>query len=315
VPHLDLAAWAEIVVIHPASAAALGRIAQGICSDVISALAISARCPVLIVPSMNDSMYTAPSVQRSLSQLREDGFFVVHPASGLEVAEAPPARAPALGAAPPAAAVVDLIGWILAERSAGAPPADRWEELYRSRSPEDLPWFAEELDADMADALSRCGERGLLLDVGAGLGTAAIAAARRGFSVVAIDTSPRAIALARERAGALPIVWAVDDICSTRLQASFDVVLDRGCLHALPPASHRAYAEAVARLTRPGGWLILKCHSASEARDLGTQRFDEQAILALLGGAFDQVSASASTLPGPEGAAAQALLCMLRRRG
>jgi 3-polyprenyl-4-hydroxybenzoate decarboxylase len=121
VPHLDLAAWAEIVVIYPASAATLGRIAQGICSDVISALAISARCPVVIVPSMNDSMYTAPSVQRSLSQLREDGFFVVHPALGLEVADAPPARAPSLGAAPPAAVVVDLIGWILAEQSAGAP--------------------------------------------------------------------------------------------------------------------------------------------------------------------------------------------------
>src|SRR5262249_3269800 len=97
VPHLALAAWAGLVVIQPASAASLARIAQGSCADLVSTMAISTRAPVLLVPSMNEAMLTAPSVRRNIEQLQEDGFFVALPAFGLEVAEEPSARRPMLG--------------------------------------------------------------------------------------------------------------------------------------------------------------------------------------------------------------------------
>jgi hypothetical protein len=93
VPHLALARWAELVVVYPATATTVSRIARGDCSSIVSALAISARVPVMIVPAMNAAMLEAPAVQRNLGQLKEDGFFVVHPAVGYEVADAPNARA------------------------------------------------------------------------------------------------------------------------------------------------------------------------------------------------------------------------------
>ncbi len=122
VPHLELAAWADLVVVCPATATTLARIATGDASTLVSAIAIGARCPVLLVPAMNASMYDAPSVQRNLATLREDGFVIAHPSFGFEVAETPSARAPSFGAAPPVQAVVEIARDLLqATRSDPAP--------------------------------------------------------------------------------------------------------------------------------------------------------------------------------------------------
>jgi 3-polyprenyl-4-hydroxybenzoate decarboxylase len=113
VPHLALASWAELVIVYPATATTLARIAGGDCSSVVSALAISARVPVLLVPAMNENMLRAPSVQRNLALLRDDGFVITHCSLGYEVAQAPAARRPVLGGAPPFQAVVDVAGALL----------------------------------------------------------------------------------------------------------------------------------------------------------------------------------------------------------
>jgi hypothetical protein len=114
VPHLHLAEWAEVVVVCPATATTLSRIASGDCSDIVSAVVISTRAPVLIAPSMNPAMYGAPAVQRNLAVLRQDGLWLVDPAPGVEVALAPLARQPLLGAAPPPAALLPLVSALLA---------------------------------------------------------------------------------------------------------------------------------------------------------------------------------------------------------
>lgn len=113
VVHLSLAEWAEAVLVHPATATTIGRIAAGDCSSVVSALAISARCPVIVVPAMNETMLLSPSVQRNLETLRDDGFIVVHSALGYEVAAPPGERAPRYGAAPPLGAVIDVVDAVL----------------------------------------------------------------------------------------------------------------------------------------------------------------------------------------------------------
>jgi hypothetical protein len=100
VPHLALAQWADLVVVYPATATTLSRIARGDCSSVVSAVAISTRAPVVLAPAMNEAMIDAPSVRRNLRQLREDGFVVMHPSLGYEVAVAPAERARRFGAAP-----------------------------------------------------------------------------------------------------------------------------------------------------------------------------------------------------------------------
>ena len=109
VPHLELAEWSDVVVVYPATATTLSRIAAGDCSRLVSALAVSTRAPVLLVPAMNGAMLMSPAVQRNLRQLVEDGFIVAQPALGYEVARAPGEREPSLGAAPPLSAVIDLL--------------------------------------------------------------------------------------------------------------------------------------------------------------------------------------------------------------
>lgn len=116
VPHLELAEWAELMVIAPASATTLSRIATGDCSDLVAAAAISTRAPVLLAPSMNPAMLSAPAVARNIEQLRGDGFRIIHSAFGLEVAETPEARQPLLGPSPPAAALLDIVEQCLQER-------------------------------------------------------------------------------------------------------------------------------------------------------------------------------------------------------
>jgi 3-polyprenyl-4-hydroxybenzoate decarboxylase/predicted O-methyltransferase YrrM len=317
VPHLDLARWAEVMVIYPASATSISRLATGSCGTVVSATAVSTRAPVLVVPSMNESMFTAPAVQRNLEQLREDGFFLAHPSCGVEVADPPAARAarPVFGSAPPVAAVVDLVLAIAAQHAAPRTAAPSWDAVYREGPAHALPWSTDTLDEDVGALLDRL-DRGKarLLDLGTGLGTAAMAAADRGFFVVATDVSPRALDLARERAGGREILWIVDDVLETRLRGAFDVVLDRGLFHTVARERQASYVAAVSALVRPGGHLLLKVHAADEPVDRGTQRLSQADVIGLFGDAFEALSMKASTMPGPGDLAPKALLCALRRR-
>ncbi len=112
--HIALADWADAVVVYPATATTLARIAGGDCSTLVSALAISTRAPVLLVPAMNENMFRSPSAQRNLGQLRQDGFLIAHPSLGYEIATAPEDRRPSFGGAPPVGAVADMVEAILA---------------------------------------------------------------------------------------------------------------------------------------------------------------------------------------------------------
>jgi 3-polyprenyl-4-hydroxybenzoate decarboxylase len=315
VPHLDLARWADVMVVYPASATSIARLAAGSCGTVVTASAISTRAPVLVVPSMNEAMYAAPAVQRNLEQLREDGFFLAHPSCGIEVADAPAARLPMLGSAPPVGAVVDLVLAIAEQHAAPRAEPPSWDATYRARHADELPWATDALDADLAALLDRLDRgAGRLLDLGTGLGTAAMAGADRGFAVVATDISPRALELAQARAGDRPILWVLDDVLDTRLRGAFDVVVDRGLFHVLPRDRQADYVAAVRGLVRPGGHLVLKAHAEDEPTDHGTQRLSRDDVLRLFGDAFEVVHVEASVMPGPGGHAPRAIVGALRRR-
>lgn len=120
VPHIELAEWADAVVIWPASAATISRIASGDCSRLLSAVAISTRAPVLVAPSMNVAMFEAPSVRRNIETLEADGFYVVPPAFAHELADAPEDRRPALGGAPGPTDIVGLVDVLLRAAEARA---------------------------------------------------------------------------------------------------------------------------------------------------------------------------------------------------
>ena len=86
VPHEHLAQGAELVLIAPASASMLHRLATGACSDLISLVAAATTAPVVVAPSMNPQMWLHPPIQRNVAQLRADGIWVVEPGYGFLVA-------------------------------------------------------------------------------------------------------------------------------------------------------------------------------------------------------------------------------------
>ena len=81
-PHLDPTEAADLAIVAPATANILGKLANGIADEIVSALLIAIDCPLMIAPAMNRRMWNHPAVQRNLARLREDGCLIVGPESG-----------------------------------------------------------------------------------------------------------------------------------------------------------------------------------------------------------------------------------------
>lgn len=82
VRHVDLAASAAALIIAPATANTLGKMAAGMADNLLTAVYLAARCPVILAPSMNDRMFGHPAVQANLGRLREQGCRIMEPADG-----------------------------------------------------------------------------------------------------------------------------------------------------------------------------------------------------------------------------------------
>jgi phosphopantothenoylcysteine decarboxylase/phosphopantothenate--cysteine ligase len=80
--HIDLATWSDLIVIAPATANFLGKAANGICDDLLSAIFCASPSPVLIVPAMNPAMWQHRPTQKNRAYLAEIGCQFIGPASG-----------------------------------------------------------------------------------------------------------------------------------------------------------------------------------------------------------------------------------------
>ena len=80
--HIDWAREADGVIVAPATANMIGKLANGIADDPLSTFMLAVSSPVLICPSMNSHMYASRAVQRNLDTLRSDGYVVMEPVSG-----------------------------------------------------------------------------------------------------------------------------------------------------------------------------------------------------------------------------------------
>ncbi|MDF2499936.1 MAG: coaBC [Anaerosporomusa subterranea] len=83
VAHIALATLADIMVIAPATANIIGKIANGIADDMLSTTVMATQAPILLAPAMNTHMYQNPIVQNNLSKLASLGYYFVDPESGL----------------------------------------------------------------------------------------------------------------------------------------------------------------------------------------------------------------------------------------
>ena len=80
--HLDPSVVADLIVVAPATANIIGKVAGGIADDLVSTLLLGAACPVLIAPAMNVRMWQHPAVQRNIAFLRERDFQLIGPEEG-----------------------------------------------------------------------------------------------------------------------------------------------------------------------------------------------------------------------------------------
>lgn len=83
VEHVSLAKKADVVMIAPASADVIGKIANGIADDMLTTTVMACTCPVYLSPAMNTRMYQNPIVQDNIKKLGEYGYHVIQPASGM----------------------------------------------------------------------------------------------------------------------------------------------------------------------------------------------------------------------------------------
>ena len=80
--HIELSRDRELIVVAPASADFLGKLAAGLADDLLSTLCLARRCPLLAAPAMNVEMWENPAMQRNLHTLRGDGVHFAGPAAG-----------------------------------------------------------------------------------------------------------------------------------------------------------------------------------------------------------------------------------------
>jgi phosphopantothenoylcysteine decarboxylase/phosphopantothenate--cysteine ligase len=80
--HIELSRAADAIVVAPASADFLAKLALGLADDLASTLCLARACPLLVAPAMNREMWANPATQRNVAQLQRDGVAVLGPASG-----------------------------------------------------------------------------------------------------------------------------------------------------------------------------------------------------------------------------------------
>lgn len=82
VMHIEIAHWADLIVVAPATGNIIGKVASGIADDVITTTLMATQSPVLFAPAMNDQMYQNKIYQGNQNKLKDLGYFFVEPESG-----------------------------------------------------------------------------------------------------------------------------------------------------------------------------------------------------------------------------------------
>ena len=82
VEHVSIAKKAEVVMIAPASANVIGKLANGLADDMLTTTVMACRCQKILAPAMNTAMYENPVVQDNIRKLKNYGYEVITPASG-----------------------------------------------------------------------------------------------------------------------------------------------------------------------------------------------------------------------------------------
>jgi len=80
--HVDLGLWADFFIIAPASANTLAKMANGLCDNLLTAVYLSAKCPVYFAPAMDLDMWKHPSTVENVAKLQSFGNILINPGTG-----------------------------------------------------------------------------------------------------------------------------------------------------------------------------------------------------------------------------------------
>lgn len=80
--HISLADNADLIVVAPATASFIGKVASGIADSLLSTVILATKAPIVLCPAMNVNMYENPAVQENIAKLRERGFVIMEPGEG-----------------------------------------------------------------------------------------------------------------------------------------------------------------------------------------------------------------------------------------
>jgi len=80
--HVELGLWADAILVAPATAQTIAKLAAGLCDDMLTAVVLSARCPVLVCPAMDHDMWRHPATRSNVATLESYGYIVMPPARG-----------------------------------------------------------------------------------------------------------------------------------------------------------------------------------------------------------------------------------------
>lgn len=80
--HVELGLWADLLIIAPASANTLAKMANGLCDNLLLAVYLSAKCPVYFAPAMDLDMWKHEATQENISRLQSFGNIIIHPGTG-----------------------------------------------------------------------------------------------------------------------------------------------------------------------------------------------------------------------------------------
>jgi len=82
ITHVSLAQAADVMVIAPATANFIAKMAYGLADDLLSSIVLATKAPVIVAPAMNNNMYDNPATQENIARLKERGFLIVDPETG-----------------------------------------------------------------------------------------------------------------------------------------------------------------------------------------------------------------------------------------
>ncbi len=198
---------------------------------------------------------------------------------------------------------------------------EHWEQVYRTKGPDQVSWFQAEARLSRELIASVAPDRdSTIIDIGAGASTLVDGLLGLGYrQVTVMDLSAAALALAKARlgAGAEAVTWQAADVLRVRLPAhAFDIWHDRAVFHFLTDASDRArYVAQVRHAVRPGGIVLVATFAEDgplRCSGLEVARYAPHELHAQFGDDFTLLDSHRELHTTPSGATQAFTYCVCR---